>query len=134
MEPSTALLTERIRKNDPAAMRQLARLILDGWVPQPEGVMEAKLLLLCAARSADRKAGWLLCKYYLEGTAELEQDLDAADFWCERTERRLHTDTQHANVDPALETESCTLYRAGRISQGCPVWRKGPCIGKYGSG
>ena len=134
MEPSTAFLIKRTRINDPAAMRQLARLVLDGWVPEPEDVMSAKLRLLCAARSADRKAGWLLCRYYLEGTAEFEQDLDAADFWCERTERRLHTDTQYSNVDPALEAESCALYRVGRISQGCPVWRKRPCIGKYGSG
>ncbi|MGH8502027.1 MAG: hypothetical protein ACREVE_06060 [Gammaproteobacteria bacterium] len=87
---SIALLENQVRKNDRDAMRALARLYLSG-AAVPEG-LNGKLLLIVAAQSGDRKAGWLLASYYRRGKHGFERNLQAAERWRDRTERRLRSD------------------------------------------
>lgn len=114
MNLTTGLLRKRVREHDPAAMRQLARLVLDGRVPAPSDTLSPKLLLLLSARSSDRLAGWLVCDYLVSGTAGFERDREKATYWRDRTERRLRSDTQLSYSDPAIARRAQLLYRRWR--------------------
>lgn len=112
---SADLLARLAERSDKAAMRQLARLIIEGVVDSPRKMRFApKHLLGFAAGGGDRKAGWLLCKYFLEGAPGIDRDFEAACRWRARTEKRLFSDAQLLYSDPALEHEAKTLYTAWR--------------------
>lgn len=115
MNVSTKLLTHLIDRNEPAAMRQLARMILEGKAVQPDRMkLSPRHLLLAAALSNDRKAGWLLCSYYLTGKYGFRKSFDCARRWMECTERRLFSDSQLLYIDSAFEVEARLLYQRWR--------------------
>ena len=112
---SVGLLVRLANAYKPAAMRQLARLVIEGRIPQPKDAkLNAKIFMDCAARDGDRKAGWLLCKYYLHGALEIESDMDQARYWRDRTERRLLSDTRLLYDDPSFQEEALRLYENWR--------------------
>lgn len=112
---STGLLTRLVERSDKASMRQLARLIIEGVVEAPKQMrFKPTHMLAFAANDGDRKAGWLLCKYFLEGATGIERDFEASCRWRARTEKRLFSDTHLLYSDPALEHEAKALYSAWR--------------------
>jgi hypothetical protein len=68
-------------------------------------------LLACSAREGDRKAGWLLCKYFLEGSYGFERDIEKARYWRDRTDKRLRSDAQLLFDDLSIESEARYLYK-----------------------
>ncbi|MES9838702.1 MAG: hypothetical protein ABW144_19800 [Candidatus Thiodiazotropha sp.] len=92
-------------------MRQLARIVLEQRTDDRiTNGYSAKTLLLYSARMGDRKAGWLLCKYNLEGSHGFKIDLEKALYWRDRTEKRLYSDVGLVFDDVVLENESRLIY------------------------
>lgn len=96
-------------------MCRYGRLVLEGKAePATDAKFSAKHYIIFAAMDYDRKASWLLCDYALHGKYGFELSIQAAANWCEKTERRLLSDTQLSYADDALEMEAIALYQKWR--------------------
>ena len=122
---STKLLQVLVARNRPDATRQFARLLIEERANDRNPFrISAKTLLACSARAGDRKAGWLLCKYFLEGSCGFEKDMEKARYWKNRTDKRLRSDAQLLFDDLTDESEARFLYLKWRdwLTKNWPSW------------
>lgn len=92
---SSELLLRLVRRNPRRTLRILARMQIVGVFGDGERQKGCSLLVI-AARSGDRYAGWLAAIYFRDGLHGFPQKPETAEYWRARTESRLLNDLEFA--------------------------------------
>lgn len=104
------MLKKLASAQNPEAIRELSRYLLS-YAENNEQLANGRLLLLGAARMADRGASWLLAIYYHTGEYGFEKNIELAEYWKIRTEDRLRSDASLIYDDEALKRQAVRRYR-----------------------
>ena len=105
---STSFLEYHMTQGHAWAAREFAIMCLKG-IGMKTDSRRGRTLMLAAARSSDRKAGWLLAVYYKTGQYNFPIDKVRSNYWLQRTEKRLHSDARllYDNHDYAARAIKC---------------------------
>lgn len=99
---SSRLLMRLAHRDPRRTLRILARMQIAGVFGDEER-QRGRALLVIAARSGDRYAGWLGAIYFRDGLLGFPIIPEAAEYWRARTERRLVHDLEYAPEDRYAE-------------------------------